>query len=186
MITWIVNLIPAPYRLLAFFILMGAVFAAGSSAAWKIQDWRYGEQIADHALDDGLARAIARANASKKEREHDRLARHAEKTRQLAAAQSRALARDNRRLSDELGGLRDPGVRPGGLCGNADAAAIPADSAGTSAGLLSDRASRFLLDFAEDCDAANDYAWAAHEWAKGLARDREDEGQGDADEKARP
>jgi len=45
----LVDLIPAPYRLLASGVLLAA-FAGGSAAlAWQVQDWRYGRQLAEQS-----------------------------------------------------------------------------------------------------------------------------------------
>lgn len=81
---------------------------------------------------------------------------------------------DNKRLAGRLGGLRDPGRRPG--CGGAlpataqPAAVDPAAPAagrlpGASEGLLSAEASRFILDLAADADRAAIYAQTCHDWA---------------------
>lgn len=94
-------------------------------------------------------------------------------TLEIAHAQNRttldqALA-DNRRLARELGGLRDPGYRPGGDCavpsasnttGQSDVAAAP--------GRLSDQASDFLLEFARQADRAAEYSQLCHAWIKEL------------------
>lgn len=73
---------------------------------------------------------------------------------------------ENERLAHELGGLRDPG-------GNAaDREHLPADPEtpggdcpNPTPGRLSAEASRFLLGFAQDADAAAQYARDCHEWA---------------------
>ena len=78
----------------------------------------------------------------------------------------KALA-DNRRLSRELGGLRDPGRRascpdpvPTGSSTTSDVAGSPADSR------LSDEASSFLLEFAADADRAARYALSCYNWVR--------------------
>ena len=180
MIAFLVNLIPAPYRLLAFFVLLGTVFAAGGAAAWKLQSWRYGIQIAEIKNDYAARFAIAQDNAHRKEREHEQLARDAEKTYQLAQTENRALAHDLRRLAAESGGLRDPGRRPGCLpADTAPAGGIDLAAAGEAgrfsegdAGLLSAEAADFILGQSELADEVAAYAWACHAWAKQLEAGR--------------
>ena len=76
---------------------------------------------------------------------------------------------DNRRLADQLGGLRDPGRRPGG-CRPVPGAAGSAGPAqdGSAEGGLSAEASRFLLEFAAEADRAAEYAGICREWAGNL------------------
>ncbi|MBD9599267.1 lysis protein [Pseudomonas sp. PDM10] len=59
----VVDLIPEPYRLLAVGVLLTALVGGSASSAWKVQDWRYGQQLAEQ---DGLHKAdlIAISNAA--------------------------------------------------------------------------------------------------------------------------
>ncbi|MHC8293867.1 lysis protein [Pseudomonas sp. LB3P58] len=41
----VVDLIPAPYRLLAVGVLLTALVGGSAASAWKVQDWRYGQQL---------------------------------------------------------------------------------------------------------------------------------------------
>ncbi len=80
----------------------------------------------------------------------------------------KALA-DNRRLSSQLGGLRDPGYRAGGNCtvptgANSTGIAIAAPAPGR----LSAEASDFLLDFARDADRAAEYASTCRQWIEAI------------------
>ena len=43
----VVDLIPAPYWLLAVGFLLTALVGGSAASAWKVQDWRYGKQIAE-------------------------------------------------------------------------------------------------------------------------------------------
>ena len=80
----------------------------------------------------------------------------------------KALA-DNRRLSSQLGGLRDPGYRAGGNCTMPTGANSTGISvAAPTSGRLSAEASEFLLDFARDADRAAEYAATCHEWIKAI------------------
>ncbi|UVL43112.1 lysis protein [Pseudomonas sp. B21-040] len=45
----IVDLILAPYRLLAVGVLLTALVGGSAVSAWKVQDWRYGQQLAEQA-----------------------------------------------------------------------------------------------------------------------------------------
>ncbi|PAA05255.1 lysis system i-spanin subunit Rz [Pseudomonas fragi] len=45
----LVDLIPAPYRLLAIGGLLAASAGGSAALAWQIQDWRYGQQLAEQA-----------------------------------------------------------------------------------------------------------------------------------------
>ncbi len=76
----------------------------------------------------------------------------------------RALS-DNRRLTRELGGLRDPGRRPS-CTGSVPATAGTSQQPATAAaeGRLSDEASEFLLEFARDADRAAQYANSCYDW----------------------
>ncbi|MGH8425820.1 MAG: lysis protein [Pseudomonas fluorescens] len=59
----VVDLIPAPYRLLAVGVLLTALVGGSAASAWKVQDWRYGKQLAEQ---DGLHKddLIAISNAA--------------------------------------------------------------------------------------------------------------------------
>jgi NADPH-dependent curcumin reductase CurA len=43
----VVDLIPAPYRLLAVGVLLTALVGGSAASAWKVQDWRYGQKLAE-------------------------------------------------------------------------------------------------------------------------------------------
>ena len=85
---------------------------------------------------------------------------NAEKQTELDKALS-----DNRRLANQLGGLRDPGRRqscPTALPNAAATAEQP--SAGTADARLSAEASEFLLEFAREADRAAQYASTCYQW----------------------
>ncbi|AOA04260.1 lysis protein [Pseudomonas sp. TMW 2.1634] len=59
------DLIPAPYRLLAISGLLAALVGGSAVSAWKVQDWRYGQQLAEQAglhKDDLIAISNAAAD----------------------------------------------------------------------------------------------------------------------------
>ena len=102
----LVDLIPAPYRLLAKGVLL-AVLAGGSAAiAWQVQDWRYGRQLAEQArLNTNNLNQLIVASAAQQRAEQDkRLALE----QQLSASEQihyRVLndaQRDQGRLRDRL------------------------------------------------------------------------------------
>jgi hypothetical protein len=93
--------------------------------------------------------------------------------------QVNSILADNKRLAARLGGLRDPGRRPG--CGNpmpatakpASGDSAPAAEGGlpdAGEGLLSEEAGRFILDLAADADRAAVYAITCHEWAMNVVK----------------
>lgn len=45
----LVDLIPAPYRLLASGVLLVALATGSAALAWQVQDWRYGQQLEQQA-----------------------------------------------------------------------------------------------------------------------------------------
>ena len=45
----LVDLIPAPYRLIAVGVLLTVLVGGSAASAWKVQDWRYGQQLAEQA-----------------------------------------------------------------------------------------------------------------------------------------
>ena len=83
-----------------------------------------------------------------------------------ATTEIRLVRNDNARLARELGGLRDPGKRPGATpgLGSTQGTAPGCTHDPAAAGRLSEEATRFLLDFAEDADRAAAYANACYEW----------------------
>jgi hypothetical protein len=61
----VIDLIPAPYRLLAVGFLLTALVGGSAASAWKVQDWRYGQQLAEQAglhKDDLIAISNAAAD----------------------------------------------------------------------------------------------------------------------------
>jgi hypothetical protein len=61
----VVDLIPAPYRLLAVGFLLTALVGGSAASAWKVQDWRYGQKLAEQASlhkDDLIAISNAAAD----------------------------------------------------------------------------------------------------------------------------
>lgn len=72
---------------------------------------------------------------------------------------------DNRRLANQLGGLRDPGRRqscPTALPNATNSTQQPVDA--SSDARLSAEATEFLLEFAREADRAAQYAGTCYQW----------------------
>lgn len=144
---------------------------AGAIGSWYLtaeyKDSVWGKAVADQKVEAAAQLQAATQLAIEAERRHNALAdqlevKHAENQQAL----DRILA-DNRRLSRELGGLRDPfAITPGGCTMPAAHAgsglAVPAPAPGR----LSNEASEFLLDFAREADRAAEYANTCHRWVE--------------------
>ncbi len=69
----LVDLIPAPYRLLVIGVLLTALVGGSVASAWKVQDWRYGLQLAEQAglhKDDLIAISNAAAEQVRTAQDH--------------------------------------------------------------------------------------------------------------------
>ena len=102
----LVDLIPAPYRLLAHGVLLAALAGGSAALAWQVQDWRYGQQLEQQArqqaetLNQQTLAAAAQQQAEQDKRlalEHRLSASEQTHYRALSDAQ-----RDQGRLRDRL------------------------------------------------------------------------------------
>jgi hypothetical protein len=102
----LVELIPLQYRVLAAGVLLFALAAASASIAWKVQDWRYGQQLEKQSrLHTETLNQITLASTALQRAEQDK--RLALEQRLAASDQThyRALTnaqRDQNRLRDRL------------------------------------------------------------------------------------
>ncbi|MGF6329603.1 hypothetical protein ABH909_002481 [Pseudomonas sp. BS3782 TE3695] len=102
----VIDLIPAPYRLLANGILLIALAGGSAALAWQVQDWRYGRQLEQQArLQAESLNQLTLAAAAQQQAEQDK--RLALEQRLSASEQThyRALSdaqRDQGRLRDRL------------------------------------------------------------------------------------
>ncbi len=102
----LVDLIPAPYRLLAMVVLLAVLVGGSAAIAWQIQDWRYGQQLEQQArLQAETLNQLALAAAAQQRAEQEK--RLALEQRLSASEQShyRVLSdaqRDQGRLRDRL------------------------------------------------------------------------------------
>ena len=102
----VVDLIPAPYRLLAKGMLLAGLVAGSAMAAWQVQDWRYGRQLEQQARlqTETLNQLTVTAAAQQQAEQAKRLALE----QRLSASEQthyRALSdaqRDQGRLRDRL------------------------------------------------------------------------------------
>lgn len=147
-----------------------AAFLAGSSLSWYLTS-SYKQTQCDAKIEAASA-LIAKASqkATETALQQERAAVLQLNTLEVEHATVRQsldqLARENRRLATELGGLRDPGRsrRDGAVQGTAAVSGEPVGPADAGA-KLSDEATAFLLGFAEDADRAASYAAACRDWA---------------------
>ena len=162
----------APYKVYAIAAAALLIAAGSATAGWQLRDVFADRDIAQLELSYERGR-LAQAEAISRSKDKARAAEAAERAanQQIEvrahenAKRTNSILAENRRLTRELGGLRDPGHRPGGpnLSGASRTPGDPKD--GTAEGRLSDEATEFLLEFAAECDAAAVYAQAGHEYA---------------------
>lgn len=100
------NLIPAPYRLLANGLLLAALAGGSAALAWQVQDWRYGQQLAEQArLQAETLNQLTHVAATQQQAEQDK--RLALEQRLSASEQTHYrvlndVQRDQSRLRDRL------------------------------------------------------------------------------------
>jgi hypothetical protein len=149
---------------------IGAVGSWYLTAEYKDASWTASIEKQKVKASEQLQAATDRAISA--ERRQNELAtqievKHVESEKELDKALS-----TNRRLTRELGGLRDPGRRPS--CSGT----VPTDSTtsakpeiGPTGAELSTEASEFLLEFARDADRAAQYAKTCYDWTQQLNRE---------------
>jgi hypothetical protein len=102
----LVDLIPAPYRLLAIGGLLATLAGGSAALAWQVQDWRYGQQLEQQArLQAEVLNQQTLATAAQQQAEQDK--RLALEQRLAASEQTRYRVltdaqRDQGRLRDRL------------------------------------------------------------------------------------
>lgn len=141
------ELIPVPYRLLAKGVLLVTLAGGSAAVAWQVQDWRYGNQLADQGrLHSETLNQLALASAAQQRAEQDK--RLALEQRLAISEQThyRALSdvqRDQSRLRDRLATAN---LRLSVLLNATDAVVNRTVSATTSTGGVVHGATRAQLD----------------------------------------
>jgi hypothetical protein len=144
-------------------VVIGAAPAWWLTAEYKDNSWGKAVEKQKREALDTLAVETNKVLAA--ERVASTLKDELEKQNVRAKQDIEASLADNRRLTRELGGLRDPGRRPGSGCtvpANPDSPGVDPDP--STEGRLSAEATEFLLEFAADADRAAQYAMTCHQW----------------------
>ncbi|MDL2187278.1 lysis protein [Pseudomonas sp. ChxA] len=102
----LVDLIPAPYRVVVVGSLLVAVAGGAAASAWQIQAWRYGKQVADQArLHTETLNQLTLASAAQQRVEQDKRLALEQRLSTSEQTHYRALSdaqRDQGRLRDRL------------------------------------------------------------------------------------
>jgi len=102
----LVDLIPASYRLLAIGGLLVAVIGGSGALAWQIQDWRYGQQLAEQArLQAETLHQLTQVAATQQQVEQDKRLALEQRLSSSEQTHYRVLSdaqRDQGRLRDRL------------------------------------------------------------------------------------
>lgn len=100
------ELIPAPYRLLAKSVLMVVLVGGSAAITWQVQDWRYGNQLAEQGrLHTEALNQITLASAAQQRVEQDKRLALEQRLATSEQTHYRALSdaqRDQVRLRDRL------------------------------------------------------------------------------------
>ncbi|WP_085630702.1 lysis system i-spanin subunit Rz [Pseudomonas sp. R16(2017)] len=125
------ELIPAPYRLLAVGMLLATVASGSAALAWQVQDWRYGERLAEQArLHTETLNQLTQVAAVAQQAEQDKrqaLEQHLATSEQTHYRALSDAQRDQGRLRDRLA---TADLRLSVLLATADA--VPASTASGS------------------------------------------------------
>jgi hypothetical protein len=145
-------------------------FVLGLTVGAVTQNWRW--NASTEKLKVAAAAKLIEATNSviKVERRNTMITEQLEKTNVEAVQKVGSALAANRRLVRELGGLRDPGGRPGCTGPDPGASATPSGlTDATPSARLSREAEEFLLTEAARADLAAEYAKTCHEYAMKMA-----------------
>ena len=102
----LVDLIPAPYRLLAVGALLAVLVGGSAAIAWQVQDWRYGQQLERQArLQAETLSQLTLAAAAQQRAEQDKRLSLEQRLSASEQTHYRAMSdaeRDQDRLRDRL------------------------------------------------------------------------------------
>lgn len=158
-------------RNIALAAVLGLVVGATGSGLFvkRYVDNAWTAKVEKQKTEAATQLQAATDRAIKAERQHNAIAKELEVQSEISKQKLDDAYRDNRALSTQLGGLRDPGRRPSGSCPSGATAGAAQQPAGETAGApLSAEASDFLLDFARQADDAAQYANTCYNWLKRL------------------
>lgn len=153
----------------ALIIACVAAFAVGATSSWwltaEYKDNKWIAKVEAQKVEAARQLQEATEKVIELERQRNQIAtkleiQNAEKQTELDKAMA-----DNRRLANQLGGLRDPGRRqscPTALPNATTATQQPSDA--SSDARLSTEATEFLLSFAREADRAAQYANTCYQW----------------------
>lgn len=152
---------------------VAAAFLFGALSSWWItadyKEAKYTAIIAKMQLDAAAAVREAMQKAIAAERENNRIAQELEIANHEFRKTLDQAADDNRRLTDELGGLYDR-QSPAGNCGVSTVPGSPGEPAGAAARTkLSKELERLLLSESRRADEAAAYAKTCFDWIRQLS-----------------
>lgn len=149
--------------------LIPIVWIASFLAGWHINGWRLNADMASLHATWNQAYSNQVQLTLNTERDLTQLNQHLETSHASANQKIHQLYTDNRRLAQQLGGLRDPVSANWRTLPKTDTSCQCADT--TREGRLSDQATQFLLELARDADTAAEYANTCHQWAIGVTQE---------------
>lgn len=141
-----------------------AAFLAG----WNVNGLRLNAEIAQLHVTWNQAYSNQVQRTLNTERDLAKLNQQLETDHATTEQKIHHLYTDNRRLAQQLGGLRDNASANWRTLSKTDPACQCANTA--SEGRLSDQATQFLLELARDADSAAEYANTCHQWAIGVTQ----------------
>lgn len=152
---------------LRFYLTIIGIIAAFLTG-WNVNGWRLNSEIESlHATWNQAYRNQAQLTLNA-ERDITKLNQTLETNHANASQKINQLYADNRRLAQQLGGLRDPASAHWRTLSKTNTSCQCANT--TTDGRLSDQATQFLLELARDADSAAEYAATCHQWAIGVTQ----------------
>ncbi|WP_273820603.1 lysis system i-spanin subunit Rz [Pseudomonas asplenii] len=143
----LLELIPAPYRLVAFVVLLALVAGGSAMASWQVQNWRYGKQLEQQArLQADALNEQSRASAALQRAEQDKrlaLEQRLQASDQIHSKELNDVQQNQARLRDRLA---TADLRLSVLLDRSDPAAGCTVSTTTTAGSVVHAAPRARLD----------------------------------------
>jgi hypothetical protein len=162
-------MLPNPWIIVSALVAFIFTAVGGFAYGGRVERLKWEAAIERQKTEAATLLAYANANALQKHLAYESIKDELEKTHAEKRDALNAVYADNRRLVDELGGLRDARGRQSCPAAVAASAKPARDAAAGAAGCqLSVETSRALLDLARDADAAADYAQTCRAWVMSL------------------